>query len=78
MSKEIAFTTLELDTNKPHVTARCPCGGQYTAGESKCGEAFVLHTMPPCDNYMKMNVLDFLKSSRLNGAKPISGGTWKD
>jgi hypothetical protein len=66
-----------LDTNKPHVTAQCPCGGQYTAGSLSNGDAAVLHSIPYCENFDKLEPIEFMRVSRLGGAMPIDGGGWK-
>lgn len=64
--------SLTLDPSKPHVTAVCPCGGQYMAGESTSGVCFVLHSMPPCDAYIALEVTPFLRWARAHGARTLS------
>lgn len=72
MSKPDVGDSLTLDVSKPHVTASCPCGGQFTAGEGTDGTAFVLHSMPPCKKYLQLDVITFLTWARTHGARTLS------
>ena len=64
-----------LDTAKPHVTALCPfCKGQYTAGETTEGVPVILHTLPHCNEFQVMGVVEFMRKAREAGAITITKG----
>jgi len=68
---------VNIDTKRAHVIAVCPfCKGVYTAGfvEGSTEEAVLVHTVPECDPFVRLEVLDFLERARLAGAVPIGGG----
>lgn len=39
---------------------RCPCGQWVTIGTAEDGATAVLHPMPPCDQYVALNPVDYL------------------
>lgn len=57
-------TSIEVTSS---VTAPCPfCKGEYTLAISK-SEDSVLHTLPPCKQYMELDAMEFVKQARLQG-----------
>lgn len=48
------------------VTCKCPfCGGEFVAGMYVInGLPGVVHTLPPCEQFMSMEVEDFLDCAR--------------
>lgn len=50
-------------------TMRCPCGGSYEADISSYA---VLHSVPFCSHFENLDVVDFLKWARVNGAIPLN------
>lgn len=61
-----------FDETKPHVSCTCPCGGTFTAGTTTEDVPLVLHSMPPCDDFVRREVVDFLAWARTNGARSLS------
>jgi hypothetical protein len=72
MSQPQEGDTLTLNVHQPHVTATCPCGGQFTAGECTNGEGMTVHSIPPCEKYLALDVIAFLQWARRNGARTLS------
>jgi hypothetical protein len=62
-----------LDTQKPWVCARCPCGGTYTAGYFD-GDPSIVHSEPACAAFLDLECDAFLEAMRKAGAKAIDGG----
>jgi len=38
----------------------CPCGGTVTAGETSKSRVAGLHTSPPCERFLEMDLYDFV------------------
>jgi len=64
--------SLTIDVRKPHVTAVCPCGGEFTAGESTDGVPFAIHSLPTCPKFVELGVAEFMRWARLHGARTLS------
>jgi hypothetical protein len=63
-----------IDRARPWVTARCPCGGEYTAGHDVRGGAVLLHSLPPCASFHADDPAIFLRKAREGGAELLDGG----
>lgn len=47
---------------------KCPCGGTFQAGyETESGDPALLHSMPPCDDFVKKEPDVYLKWIRERG-----------
>lgn len=70
-----------IDRTRPWVRARCPCGGEFIAGETTRSDPHMfefvcLHTMPPCTQYVVLPVKEFMRDARERGAVTIDDGGW--
>jgi hypothetical protein len=69
----VAQQSVTIDDRQPHVSARCPfCGGTYTAGISTEGDGILIHSMPPCDKFSRLEMCDFMQAARLVDARVLS------
>jgi hypothetical protein len=66
--------TVTLDTREPWLRARCPCGGEYTAGMTTDGDALLIHTIPYCRLFERAASADFLREARESGAEILAHG----
>ena len=49
-------------------TGECPCGGTFEAGfETESGDPALLHSMPPCQDFINKSLDGFLKWVREHG-----------
>jgi hypothetical protein len=65
---------ITLDTRRVWAKARCPCGGEYTAGTATNGDALLIHTLPACVAFELEDGVEFLTNARKNGARILAGG----
>jgi hypothetical protein len=64
---------IEFKATRAHGRARCPfCAGEYEVGTLTDGRAGLTHTMPPCENFVRLGVIEYLRAARLAGAKWIT------
>jgi hypothetical protein len=63
---------LDIDLQRPNVTARCPfsCPGRYVAGyHQRGGLPFVVHSLPHCDRFATTSPVQFVRDARMAGAQ---------
>ena len=59
-----------VDTNSASPMMRCPCGGQYRVYMKPVPA--VTHSLPPCNDYIDKEIVDFLEWARLHGAVAVN------
>lgn len=53
-------------------TFRCPfCGGKFEAVQQDNGTPGVVHSMPPCEKFIALDVIAFLRAARLAGTRQM-------
>ena len=62
-----------LNPSLPHVDMTCPCGGVVTAGHAtETGHSFVLHSVPACEEFVRLPPVNFLVWARNHGGNALS------
>jgi hypothetical protein len=71
LAKKIIRITNELRFTCPFCAHRRTFTVGYADGGQASGRPVALHDMPYCEQFKKMDLLEYLRAARLAGAEPV-------